>query len=99
MIKKYKMALYNKTGITDQYGGYTETQTCVKDICCDMQPYSADLLLKNYGYNIEVSKRLFMDKESNVVIGSVLKYNSTDYEVRKVIEWDNYMEVFAYELY
>lgn len=96
MIKNKIVDLYNKTGAKDDFGGYIETPTFIKSIDCDIQPYSTELLLKNYGYNIEVSKRIFMDIDTDIKVGSILKYNNANLEVRKTIPWDNYMEVFVY---
>lgn len=73
----------------------------VKDIDCDIQPYSRELLLKNYGYDIEVNKRFFIDEfQPSIKIGTLLKYvnkqGTTEvYEVKSIPWDDGYMEVFA----
>lgn len=73
----------------------------IKDIDCDIQPYSQELLLKEYGYDIKVNKRIFIDDfESSIKIGTIIKYVNKQgvtevYEV-KAIPWDDgYMEVMC----
>lgn len=74
--------------------------TWVKNIDCDIQSYSKELLLKQYGYNIEVNKRIFMDFDPNIKIGTILYYTNSQnviekYEV-KAIPWDQaIMEVIC----
>ena len=98
MLKNYKVGLYNK-GPSTKVGGITipGVLTCVKDIDCDIQPYSTALLLKQYGYNIEVNKRIFMDYDSAVKIGTVFYYTNLQgviekYEVKAIINW-SYLEL------
>jgi hypothetical protein len=73
----------------------------VKDIDVDIQPYNKALLLKNYGYDIEVNKRVYVDYfESAINVGTVLKYTDQyGKEINlsvKIIPWDDgYMEVIC----
>lgn len=101
MIKNQKVGVYNNVPIPDSYGGSLDNFTWLKDMCLDIQPYSSALLLKNYGYNIEVNKRIYVDHfDSNIKIGTILKYKDkygvdTSLEV-KAIPWDDgYMEVMG----
>jgi hypothetical protein len=104
MFYDYKVGIYNKPPNTKVNGiAIPGTLTWVKDIYGDLQPYSTELLLKDYGYNIEVTKRLFSDLETDIKIGTILKHSNKQnivesYEVRKIIPWDNYMEVMIYGL-
>ncbi len=97
----------NSTGTTDDYGNYVPgTQQTVKsNISCDMQPYSTEKLQKDYGFDIEITKRVFMDIDNNIVDlvekqhkTLYLKDGTTAYEIRKIVPWDTYMEVMIYEL-
>lgn len=101
MIKNTNVSIYNKVLTPDGYGGNNEALTYVKDICVDIQPYNTALLLKNYGYNIEVNKRVFIDHfDRDIKIGTILKYtdkygNTLNLEI-KTIPWDDgYMEVMC----
>lgn len=101
MKKDTLIDIYIKEGHKDSHGAWIEDKTFIKNINVDIQPYSTELLLKTYGYNIQVTVRIFADKDENIKVGTILKYtnklgNTEDYEVRKIIDWDNYLEVFAY---
>lgn len=71
--------------------------TLIRSIDCDMQPYSTELLMKNYGYDIPVTKRFFIDDIADIDIGTVLKVNTDRHEVKKIVPWDDYFEVFTLE--
>ncbi len=105
MLMTTQVGIYIKgNGEKDSHGSWVENEVFVKNIYVDIQPYSTQLLLNQYGYNIEVNKRVFIDHyDSDIKIGTVLKYENLEgvtesYEV-KVIPWDDgYMEVMAYGL-
>jgi hypothetical protein len=79
------------------YGGTVIGQSIyIKTILGDVQPYSKELLVKEYGYDIQVSNRVFIDLDSLVTEGKILKYKNVDYEIKKIIEWDDYMELMIY---
>lgn len=69
----------------------------VRDIMCDMQPYSTELLIKTYGYNIPVTKRFFIDDFAGIKIGTVLVFGTEKHEVKKTVPW-NYFEAFTLEV-
>lgn len=76
----------------------------IKDIDVDIQPYSTALLLKTYGYNIEVNKRIYISNfDKDIKIGTILKYKdkydkNISLEVRSIPWDDGYMEAMAYGL-
>lgn len=98
MFDNYKVGVWNK-GPSTKVDGITIPGVLAlnREIDCDMQPYSADLLLKNYGYDIEVTKRFFIDDIADIKIGTVLMYGTEKHEVKKIIEWD-YFEVMTLEV-
>lgn len=105
MLQNFTVGVYIKTeGHQDSHGSWVPGgEEHVKDIDCDIQPYSQELLLKDYGYNIEVTNRIFCDLDTDIKIGTILKYKDKwnqdkSYEVRKIIPWDDYMEVMVFEL-
>lgn len=105
MIKNKTVSIYNNIPIPDGYGGQLSNPTYIKDIDIDIQPYNSALLLKNYGYNIEVNKRIYIDYfDSDIKIGTILKYKDkygvdTSVEI-KAIPWDDgYMEVMGLVIY
>ena len=99
MFADYKVGVWNR-GPSTKVDGVTipGVLTWVRDIMCDVQPYSAELLLKTYGYNISVTKRFFIDDAgTDIKIGTVLILRSNKHEVKKIIEWD-YIEVMTIEV-
>ncbi|UZW12561.1 hypothetical protein OSC52_11915 [Clostridium pasteurianum] len=98
MIKNYLVSVYNKEeGYKDEYGAFAEGDLkFIKSKFVDIQPYSTELLLKDYGYNIEVSSRIFDEIDEDIKIGTILQYKNEQYEVRKIINWDDYREVMCY---
>ena len=77
MKQDFTAGIYIKTeGYQDSHGSWIPGgEELVKNIDCDIQPYSQELLLKEYGYNIEVNKRIFIDDfEPDIKIGTILKY-------------------------
>ena len=94
MYYDYKVGVYNK-GPSTKVNGITIPGALdwVKDIMADLQPYSTALLLKDYGYNIEVNKRIFMDYDSAIRIGTVFYYVNLQgtiekYQCKTLINWD-----------
>ena len=98
MFYDYNVGIYNKTpGQKIDSVFIPGVLTWVKDISCDIQPYSAELLLKAYGYDIPVTKRFFIDDIKDIKIGTILKYGTENHEVKKIIAWD-YFEVMTLEV-
>lgn len=103
---KYGIEIYqNGSGTTDDYGNYIPggPQVVKENISCDIQPYSTEKLQKDYGFDIEVTKRAFMDLDKNIVDfieiqhkTLYLKDGNTTYEMRKIVQWDSFMEVMLY---
>lgn len=88
------------TGTKNSHGDWITTPNFIKNIDVDRQPYNRALLLKQYGYDVDVTDRLFYEYDgidTDIKINSILKdENNNEYEVRKFIPWDDYMEIFVY---
>jgi len=105
LLKNYKVGIYNKALGTKVNGIFIPgVLAWVKDIMCDVQPYSRALLFKNYGYDIDVNKRIYVDYfDKDIKIGTIIKYidkydKTLSLEV-KAIPWDDeYMEVMLFGL-
>ena len=100
MFYDYTVGVWNK-GPSTKVNGITipGVLTYVKDVMVDIQPYSQTLLLKDYGYDISVNKRLFMDYDTSIKIGTVFFYVNLQgitekYECKQIINWD-YLEVMC----
>ena len=102
MLKGFSVAVWNHGTGTKVNGIYIPgTLAKIKDIDVDIQPYSKALLIKNYGYDIEVNKKIYVDHfDSDLRIGTILKYTDK-YNVNismeiKAIPWDDqYMEIMC----
>ena len=97
MFNNYLVGVWNR-GPSTKIGGITipGVLAWVRDADVDLQPYSTALLIKQYGYNIEVNKRIFMDFDPDIKIGTVFYYTNPQgtlekYEVKTIINWD-YLE-------
>lgn len=91
---KYLQIIEESEGYLDDWGiWHPGEETVVKTICCDIQPYSAERLYRDYGYQIEVTKRVFCNPDPIITVGTICKYKEERYVVKKVIEWDDYWEL------
>jgi len=101
MLKNDTVGIWNKDANT-KVNGITiagELQH-IKDIDCDIQPYSTALLMKQYGYDIEVNKRVFTDVDFDIRIGTILYYTNVQnviekYLVKAIVPWNTYWEVMV----
>ena len=99
MFCDYTVDIYNRAPSTKVNSVTKQGDlTFVKNIDCDMQPYSTELLQKSYGYDIPVTKHFYIDDIENIKIGTVLQYKNDKHEVKKIIPWNNYYEVFTLEV-
>ena len=99
MLCNFSVGVWNRAAST-KVNGVTipGVLVWVRDIDCDMQPYSQELLIKLYGYDIPVTKRFFIEDITDIKIGTILKYGSDSHEVKKIIAWDNYYDVMTLEV-
>ena len=98
MLADYKVGVWNRLPST-KVNGITIPGALVltKTIDVDMQPYSTELFIRQYGYNIECTKRFFIEDVSDIQIGTVLQYGTEKHEVKKIISWDVF-EVMTLEV-
>ena len=99
MFANYTVGVWNRATST-KVNGITipGALSWARDIDVDMQPYSTELLIKLYGYDIPVTKRFFIEDIADIKIGTILKYGSDSHEVKKIIAWDNYCDVMTLEV-
>lgn len=81
-------------GVTRE--GYTLLET-TDPILVDVQPYSSEKAKKDYGYDIETTKRIFCDIITEITESAIIKYKSQYYSIQKVNEWDDYLDVMLLE--
>jgi hypothetical protein len=99
MLSNYSVGVWNREPST-KVNGVTipGVLAWVRNIDVDMQPYSQELFIRQYGYNIEVTKRFFIEDIRDIKIGTVLQYGAEKHEVKKVIAWDDYYDVMTLEV-
>jgi len=99
MFTNYTVGVWNRVAST-KVNGVTipGALSLLKTISCDMQPYSQELLIKSYGYDIPVTKRFFIEDIADIAIGTILKYGTDSHEVKKIIAWDNYYDIMTLEV-
>ena len=89
-----KIDIYNYGSYVDDNGitrsGYTLASSNVK---CDIQPISAEKVEKVYGYDLSITKQIFLELEPEVLESSVIRFNEKDYKIEKLIEWDSYLQL------
>ena len=104
MLKPFTASLYNIDGQKDDNGHWSEVPIFIKNVDCDVQPYSKELLIKSYGYDIECNKRFFCDYDENIGLNSIFKYKDKAgkiyiFQVQKIIDWDDLnLEIAALEV-
>lgn len=64
----------------------------------DLQPYSGELLMRDYGLNKECQKRFFCGQNSDIHEGVYLKANDVYYMVVYVAKWDMGLTVMLKEV-
>jgi hypothetical protein len=92
---------YDKSvDILGETGGYVDndgiwqegTEDVLGTILADVQPYSRDLAYRDYGFDEQVSFRLFSDPNGLIKVGTKVQYNNDKYIINKTIPWDDYTE-------
>jgi len=102
MLKNFNVDIYTREPGKKVNGIYIPGDlNKLKNIYCDIQPYSTELFIRQYGFNIEVNKIILIDYfDPDIKIGSIIQYTNKQsilesYEIKKTIPWENFMEVFA----
>lgn len=101
MIKIFynkEIEIYNKGKFKDEFGithnsGYKLADTLMVDV----QPYSSEKLKKDYGYDLECTKRIFTDLNENIKESSIIKYLNEFFDIKKIVEWDDYLDIAVIE--
>lgn len=63
----------------------------------DVQPYSKDKAKRDYGYDIETTKRIFCEIDKDILESSLVNYRGNFYSIQTIIEWDDYLEIMLLE--
>ena len=94
MFYNKEIEIYNKGKYKDEFGiTYTGGYKLADTLMVDVQPYSNEKLKKDYGYDLECTKRIFTDLNENIKESSIVKYHNAYFDIKKIIEWDNYLDI------
>lgn len=94
MFYTKEVKLYKLEAIEDEWGIVGEEQyRYVKSVKVDIQPYSKDKLIKEYGYDLETTKRMFTDLDSDIDESTLVLYRGKPFRIVKVVEWDDYFDI------
>jgi hypothetical protein len=100
MFYNKEIQIYSYGDHDDEHGisreGYTLVVT-TDPIMVDVQPYSSEKAKKDYGYDIETTKRMFCDVIAEITESSIIKYNNQFYKVQKIPWDDEYMDIMLLE--
>lgn len=94
MYYNKEINIYEYNSYEDEHGidreGYSKIND--KPIMVDMQPYSSEKAKKDYGYNIECSRRMFCDIIHEMTEECLIEYDGKFYKIEKIPWDDEYIE-------
>lgn len=94
MFYDKEIKLYTNTGHFNESKLWIDGEDVyLKTIQADVQPYNKALAYKDFGYDIECSKRVFCVPDDDIKMGVTIEYNGAKYKVVKLIKWDDYLDV------
>lgn len=94
MYYSKEINIYAYREYEDEHGFDREGYSKINDepIMVDMQPYSSEKAKKDYGYNIECSRRMFCDIIPEITEECLIEYNGKFYKIEKIPWDDEYIE-------
>ena len=95
-IYKYEKVFDNDEGVTKKK--YVKKFEGVKS---NVQPITSQKAKEQYGYNLECTKRVFIDYENldeeNIKESDIILYKNKTYNVQQIINWNTYMILLILE--
>lgn len=96
-----EIEIYTYSSVKDENGTnrkeWIKANTDPDPLLVDVQPYNMTLANRDYGYQLECTKRIFMDSIPDLTESAVIKYNSQFYKIQKIIDWDTDVDVICLE--
>lgn len=87
--------IYAYSEYEDEHGfdreGYIKIEF-EEPLMVDIQPYSSEKAKKDFGYNIECSRRMFSDIIPEITEECLIEYNGKFYKIEKIPWDDEYIE-------
>lgn len=89
-----KIDIYNHKKYIDDKGvtrtGYI---LALQGVECDIQPINAEKVQAVYGYDLTITKQIFIDIVPELAESSIIKFNNKEYKIEKIIAWDTYWQI------
>lgn len=91
--------IYAYKSYTDTRGIDREGYSKINDepIMVDMQPYNSEKAKKDYGYNIECTRRMFCDIIPEIAEDCIIEFNNRFYSVQEIPWDDEYYQILLNE--
>ena len=91
--------IYVYKSYTDKHSIDREGYKKINDepIMVDMQPYSSEKAKKDYGYNIECTRRMFCDIIPEITEDCIIEFNNKFYEIKEIPWDDEYYQILLNE--
>lgn len=92
--------IYSYCEYDDEHGISREGYKKIKfnySVMVDMQPYNSEKAKRDYGYDIECTRRMFCDIIPELQEDCLIEYNSKFYKIVKIPWDDEYYEMLLNE--
>lgn len=81
--------------LDDDSGFYVKNKTeSSKTIICDVQPIDVTKDFDEAGKLIDAQYKVYCDIDSFITTNCRVIYHDTEYMIKKIIEWDDYLNLF-----
>lgn len=93
MFYNKKLEIYDtKKGHLTSSGVWVEEEQNIllESIPCDIQPYTNDLAYKQYGYDGNVSYKIFCNNNRNLKLNNIIGFNDNLFRIVVCKKWDDY---------
>lgn len=70
------------------YSNSATVETLTVD--CDLQPVSRDDLIDDSGHFIDAQYKIYCDANTFIKQCETLEYNGVEYEIKNIVDWDDY---------
>ena len=88
-VKLYRLeAIENEWGVIEE-----EKYIYIKSLMADIQPYSQDKLNRDYGYDLQTTKRMFSIIDPEINESTLVTYRDKPFHIVKIVEWDDYLDI------
>lgn len=100
MYYSKEINVYMYSNLKDDYGINREGYKKVNDkpIMVDMQSYNSEKAKRDYGYDIECTRRMFADIIPDITEDCIIEFNNKFYSIEKTPWDDGYYEMLLNEV-